>query len=117
MEARKLSALFLVGVMALAGCIGATEPAPDVEEPEDQTYELKATWINAAEEIQLGEIASFTLGIQQDGPGEWTVSFDVLQPDFSPVSDVEWAENNVGFVLSFTPVSYTHLTLPTILLV
>ena len=103
MQPRQLSALFLVGVMALAGCLGATEPAPEVEEPEVQTYELKATWIASPEEIQLGEVATFTLGIQQEGTGEWTVGYEVLQPDFSPVSDVVWTENDVGFVLSFTP--------------
>ena len=39
MEARGLSAIFLVAVMALAGCLGATEPAPVIEEPESQTFE------------------------------------------------------------------------------
>ena len=29
--------------------------------------------------------------------------YEVLEPDFSPVSDVIWSENDVGFVLSFTP--------------
>ena len=90
MQPRQLSALFLVGVMALAGCLGATEPAPEVEEPKVQTYELKATWIASPEEIQLGEVATFTLGIQQEGEGEWTVGYEVLQPDFSPVNDVIW---------------------------
>ena len=103
MQPRQLSALFLVGVMALAGCLGATEPAPENEEPTVETYELKATWIASPEEIQLGEVATFTLGIQQEGTGEWTVGYEVLEPDFSPVSDVIWSENDVGFVLSFTP--------------
>ena len=103
MEARRVSALFLVAVMALAGCLGATEPAPDVEEEAPDSYELKTTWIVAPTTIQLGEEASFTLGIQQIGEGEWTVGYEVLRPDFSPVEDVQWVENDVGLELAFTP--------------
>ena len=103
MEARRVSALFLVAVMALAGCLGATEPAPDIEEEAPDSYELKTTWIVAPTTIQLGEEASFTLGIQQIGEGEWTVGYEVLRPDFSPVEDVQWVENDVGLELAFTP--------------
>ena len=103
MEARRVSALFLVAVMALAGCLGATEPAPDIEEEAPDSYELKTTWIFAPTTIQLGEEASFTLGIQQIGEGEWTVGYEVLRPDFSPVEDVRWVENDVGLELAFTP--------------
>lgn len=103
MQARQCSALFLVAVMALAGCLGATEPAPEIEEPVTDTYELKTTWIAAPGEIQLGEVASFTLGVQQTGIGEWRMDYDVLQPDFTPVDAVQWTENDVGFVLVFTP--------------
>ena len=103
MEPRQFSAVFLVAVMALAGCLGATEPAEETGEPEPQTYEIKTTWIVAPEAIKLGEVASFTLGVQQTGTGEWTVDYDVLEPNFSPVEGVEWTENEVGFVLDFTP--------------
>ncbi|MAP79297.1 MAG: hypothetical protein CL980_05220 [Euryarchaeota archaeon] len=103
MEARRVSALFLVAVMALAGCLGATEPAPDIEEEAPDSYELKTTWIVAPTTVQLGEEASFTLGIQQIGQGEWTVGYEVLRPDFSPVEDVQWVENDVGLELAFTP--------------
>ena len=103
MEARRVSALFLVAVMALAGCLGATEPAPDIEEEATDSYELKTTWIVAPTTVQLGEEASFTLGIQQIGQGEWTVGYEVLRPDFSPVEDVQWVENDVGLELAFTP--------------
>ncbi len=103
MQARQCSALFLVAVMALAGCLGATEPAPEIEEPEPQTYELKTTWIVAPEEIQLGEVASFTLSIQQSGIGEWTMDYDVLQPDFTPVDAAQLTENEVGIVLDVYP--------------
>ena len=103
MEARRVSALFLVAVMALAGCLGATEPAPDIEEEAPDSYELKTTWIVAPTTVQLGEEASFTLGIQQIGEGEWTVGYEVLRPDFSPVEDVQWVENDVGLELAFTP--------------
>ena len=103
MEARRVSALFLVAVMALAGCLGATEPAPDIEEEVPDSYELKTTWIVAPTTVQLGEEASFTLGIQQIGEGEWTVGYEVLRPDFSPVEDVQWVENDVGLELAFRP--------------
>ena len=103
MEARRVSALFLVAVMALAGCLGATEPAPDIEEEAPDSYELKTTWIVAPTTVQLGEEASFTLGIQQIGEGEWTVGYEVLRPDFSPVEGVQWVENDVGLELTFTP--------------
>ena len=53
MEARRVSALFLVAVMALAGCLGATEPAPDIEEEAPDSYELKTTWIVAPTTVQL----------------------------------------------------------------
>ena len=33
MDTRRWSALILVAIMALAGCLGATEPLPEIEEP------------------------------------------------------------------------------------
>ncbi|DAC07893.1 MAG TPA: hypothetical protein D7H88_04505, partial [Candidatus Poseidoniales archaeon] len=89
--------------MMLAGCLGVTEPAPEIEEPEESSYSLKTTWLVSPSEISLGEEATFSLGVQQEGEGDWTIEPTVLQPDFSPVSDIEWTENDAGYQLKFTP--------------
>tara|TARA_B100001564_G_scaffold103462_1_gene85403 strand:- start:7946 stop:10981 length:3036 start_codon:yes stop_codon:yes gene_type:complete len=103
MQVRHFSALFLVSLMMLAGCLGVTEPAPEIEEPEEPSYSLKTTWLVSPSEISLGEEAIFSLGVQQEGEGDWTIEPTVLQPDFSPVSDIEWTQNDAGYQLKFTP--------------
>ena len=67
MQVRQFSALFLVSLMMLAGCLGTTEPAPDTEEPQASVYSLKTTWLVSPSEIVMGEEAVFSLGIQQEG--------------------------------------------------
>lgn len=103
MDARTTTALLLVTLMSLAGCLGATEPAPERTEVEEETYSLNTTWIVAPGEVQLGEQAVFVLGLQQEGSGTFTVEYKVLQSDFSPLGDLEWTENDAGYQLGFTP--------------
>ncbi len=103
MDLRKYSALFLVGLMALAGCLGGTESVPDFEEPTASTYTLQPTWILSPAEVQLGEEVSYLLGIEQEGEGVWEVEVSVLQPNFSPLSSLDWKEQNQGYQLTFTP--------------
>ena len=64
------------------------------------------------QKFNLGEVASFTLGVQQTGIGEWRMDYDVLQPDFTPVDAVQWTENDVGFVLVFTPPCGVNTSFP-----
>ena len=103
MDARTTTALLLVTLMSLAGCLGATEPAPEGTEVEVEAYSLNTTWIVAPEELQLGEEAVFVLGVQQEGPGAFTVEYTVLQSDFTPLEVLEWIETDVGYQLGFTP--------------
>ncbi|DAC55918.1 MAG TPA: hypothetical protein D7I11_02140, partial [Candidatus Poseidoniales archaeon] len=103
MDARTTTALLLVTLMSLAGCLGATEPALEGAEVEEEAYSLSTTWILAPEQLQLGEEAVFVLGVQQEGSGAFTVEYTVLQSDFSPLEDLEWIENDAGYQLGFTP--------------
>ena len=43
------------------------------------------------------------LGVQQEGPGAFTVDYTVLQADFSPLDALDWSENEAGYQLGFTP--------------
>ena len=103
MDLRKYSALFLVGLMALAGCLGGTESVPDIEEPTVSTYTLQPTWILSPTQIQLGEEVSYLLGIEQEGEGTWDVEVSVLQPNFSPLSSIDLKEHDQSYQLTFTP--------------
>ena len=103
MDARTTTALLLVALMSLAGCLGATEPAQEGTEVEEEAYSLNTTWIVAPEELPLGEEAVFVLGVQQEGSGSFIVEYAVLQSDFSPLEDLEWIETDVGYRLRFTP--------------
>ena len=103
MDTRRWSALILVAIMALAGCLGATEPLPEIEEPTVSTYSLEPTWILSPSDAQLGEKITYVLGIKQEGEGEWTIAATVLQPNFSPLADIEWTEIDNGYQLKFTP--------------
>lgn len=105
MDARRWSALILVSLMTLAGCMGATEPAPVEEEPAASTYSLNTNWILAPTEAQLGDELTYVLGITQEGTGEWSIEASVLQPNFSPVSERTWEQTDTGYQLKFTPVS------------
>ena len=104
MDTRRWSAVILVAIMALAGCLGATEPVPEVEEPTVKTYSLEPTWILSPTDSQLGEELTYVLGITQEGEGTWTIGATVLQPNFSPLTDLAWTEIDNGYQLKFTPL-------------
>ncbi len=104
MDTRRWSAFLLVAIMALAGCLGATEPAPETEEPTAKTYSLEPSWILAPTNAQLGEELTYVLGIQQEGEGDWTIEASVLQPNFSPLTSIGWTELDNGYQLKFTPL-------------
>ena len=103
MDTRRWSAVILVAIMALAGCLGATEPVPEVEEPTVKTYSLEPTWILSPTDAQLGEELTYVLGIAQEGEGTWAIDATVLQPNFSPLADLAWTEIDNGYQLKFTP--------------
>ena len=104
MDTRRWSALILVAIMALAGCLGASEPLPEIEEPTITTYSLEPTWILSPSDARLGEEVTYVLGIKQEGEGVWTIDARVLQPNFSPLADIEWTEIDSGYQLKFTPI-------------
>ena len=104
MDTRRWSALILVAMMALAGCLGATEPLPEIEEPAVTTYSIEPTWILSPSDARLGEEVTYVLGIKQEGEGVWTIDATVLQPNFSPLADIEWTERDNGYQLKFTPI-------------
>ena len=103
MDARRISAVVLVALMALAGCLGGTEPAAEIEEPVVQTYSLQPSWVLSPTEAPLGDELTYVLAINQDGEGEWAVDASVLQPNFSPLVPIQWSEIDSGFQLKFTP--------------
>ena len=105
MDVRRWSALFLVTIMTFAGCIGATEPAPENVEPTPSTYTLEPTWILAPTEAQLGDELTYLVAVSQEGEGEWRADTSVLQPNFSPLIPVQWSEIESGFQLKFTPIT------------
>ena len=105
MDVRRWSALFLVTIMTFAGCIGATEPAPENVEPTPSTYTLEPTWILAPTEAQLGDELTYLVAVSQEGVGEWRADTSVLQPNFSPLIPVQWSEIESGFQLKFTPIT------------
>ena len=85
MDVRRWSAFFLVTIMTFAGCLGATEPAPEIVEPTAATYALEPTWILAPTEAQLGDELTYLVAVSQEGEGEWRADTSVLQPNFSPL--------------------------------
>ena len=103
MDRKSITAVMLMLLMCLAGCLGATEPATEITEAPTEAYSLKTTWVVAPSEIQLGEQAVFMLGVQQEGTGTFTVDYTVLQADFSPLEALDWSENEAGYQLGFTP--------------
>ena len=82
MNPRKWSAMILVALMAMAGCLGGTEPATPPEDPVVETYSLTPTWVVSPEQIQLGEEAAFVLNIMQEGEGSWSAEPKVFTPSF-----------------------------------
>ena len=103
MDTRRISAIVLVALMALAGCLGGTEPAAEIEEPVVQTYSLEPSWVLSPTEAPLGEELTYVLAINQVGEGDWSIDASVLQPNFSPLIPIEWSEIDSGFQLKFTP--------------
>ena len=103
MAAKQWTALFFVGIMAFAGCLGATEPAPEQPDDTPTTYSLDVSWTLAPETVQLGETVTYLLSVNQFGEGEYQPDVSVISPSFSRVELVEWTEQDNGYQLAFTP--------------
>ena len=103
MAAKQWTALFFVGIMAFAGCLGATEPAPEQPDDTPTTYSLDVSWTLAPETVQLGETVTYLLSVKQLGEGEYQPDVSVINPSFARVELVEWTEQNNGYQLAFTP--------------
>ena len=103
MAAKQWTALFFVGIMAFAGCLGATEPAPEQPDDTPTTYSLDVSWTLAPETVQLGETVTYLLSVNQLGEGEYQPDVSVINPSFARVELVEWTEQNNGYQLAFTP--------------
>ena len=105
MNPRKWSAMILVALMAMAGCLGGTEPATPPEDPVIETYSLTPTWVVSPEQIQLGEEAAFVLNIMQEGEGSWSAEPKVLTPSFEQLTEIQWTEQSSGYQLKFVPTT------------
>lgn len=103
MQPQRLTALCFVGLMLVSGCLGMSEPAPDIVEPVVETYSLEARWVNAPETMVLGEEAIYILNVDQQGAGTYLAEPSVLNPSFAPMTQVEWIEHSNGYQLSFVP--------------
>ena len=97
MAAKQWTALFFVGIMAFAGCLGATEPAPEQPDDTPTTYSLDVSWTLAPETVQLGETVTYLLSVNQLGEGEYQPDVSVINPSFARVELVEWTEQNNGY--------------------
>ena len=103
MAPKQWTAFFFVGIMAFAGCLGATEPAPEQPDTTPTTYTLEVSWALAPETIQLGETATYILNVNQNGEGDYQPEVSVIDPSFAKVASVEWTEQINGYQLAFTP--------------
>ena len=103
MNPKRWSAVSLVLLMTLAGCLGATEPAKPLPEPTQETYSLEATMVVAPDEMKLGEEATFVVRLEVLGEGSYQSKISVLDPSFGPVDAFKITEQSTGFQLSFTP--------------
>ena len=103
MGTKQLSAFFLVALMLLGGCLGATETAPEPEEEVNKTFTLQTSLISHPETIEVGNQAVYVLGVQQEGLGTWSVEPAVLMADFTPVEDLVGEKTDIGYTLKFTP--------------
>ena len=103
MGMKQLSACFLVALMLLAGCLGATETAPESVGETTNTYALQTNLIGHPETIEVGNQAVYVLGVQQEGLGTWSVEPAVLMADFTPVEGLVGEKTDIGYTLKFTP--------------
>ena len=103
MGTKQLSACFLVALMLLGGCLGATETAPEPAEEATNTFALQTTLISHPETIEVGNQAVYVLGVQQEGLGTWSVESAVLMADLTPVDDLVGEKTDIGYTLKFTP--------------
>ena len=83
--------------MALAGCLGSTEPFLKLKSRQFRFYSLEPTWILSPSDAQLGEEITYVLGIKQEGEGGWTIDATVLQPNFSPSLTLSGQEIDNGY--------------------
>ena len=82
MSSSKLTAVVFVAMMALAGCLGATEPAEEDVSSDSTTFTIEAQWINAPSTIVVGEPVTFVYSIVQNGEGSVVATPRWIQPNF-----------------------------------
>ena len=82
MDTQRTLALMLVGLMAMAGCLGATEPEPVEAIEEPSAYTATVTWVNAPSTANVGEEVIVSYAVQQEGEGEWVLTPRLVLPSF-----------------------------------
>jgi len=102
MDAQRSLALMMVSLMALAGCLGATEPEPIEPTEEPTAYTATITWVNAPASAVVGEEVVVSYAVQQDGAGEWVISPRLVLPSFED-GNMLWDPDTD--TLRFTPAT------------
>ena len=111
MKIRKLLCCMLL-VTILAGCTGQNENIETTEATSESTLPPETTAPTEPEEITLEAVNTLTYKASSQRP-----EVSVLDERTAAFLTVESAKGDYQKKTTTIPVSYTHLTLPTILLV
>ena len=102
MGSEKFTAVMFMAMMALAGCLGATDT--EVEEPQTDldTFSVEGRWVNAPSSTVVGQPVAFVFTAVQTGDGSYQASPRWVQPGFL---DAEGEWNPEASTFTITPVN------------
>ena len=106
MAEKTIVAFGFIALMLLSGCTSLTEDTDsnEIEEPILTTPStVSITWVNAADEIKLGEEIMLRFTFQIEPMIDIDVKPMIISPSISQVSVYNWTHSEDMYTLDFTP--------------
>ncbi|MBT4924948.1 MAG: hypothetical protein HON16_04275 [Euryarchaeota archaeon] len=103
MDMTKPTAILLILLMTLSGCTSPDSDGSDDDVVEKPLLLISASWAEAVEFSNMGEVVSFSIIVNSSTPDSWIGIPTVLDPNGNLVSDLSWSRGFDSGSLYFEP--------------
>ena len=103
MDMTKPTAILLILLMTLSGCTSPDSDGSDDDVVEKPPLLISASWAEAVEFSNMGEVVSFSIIVNSSTPDSWIGIPTVLDPNGNLVSDLSWSRGFDSGSLYFEP--------------